>query len=489
MTARIIVALTLSVRSPFLFPGLANSTLGVDLAPLRDEQRRPILPASQLQGVLRERLNELAEAGILITPDEVRELFGAVSPAAEQTVNFDVPLRGCTIPGDLIAQDVPAAECETSRIAIDDIAGAVRTGYLQVVELVAPPGQAVTFRGRAILYWQEADAPRIVNAWQCALRMLPAIGGFKTAGFGEVLPEACSARIVSDTAARPPAALRDGPTRFGLAVTFDRPILVDARRVAENAFAGAATVPGGVFKGALARKLGLLNGEAATQDRFGATLREMVFSHAWPEDSAGEPGGMALPLSLVSVKAADGPVFGDALNLERTRGGELLGPMIACQPAVFQPDWKDAVHQAARTHFGIKAFEPPDELPRTHTAIADTVAEDQSLFTAIGRSAVWRDKPDKARRWLMSVDIAGVADQAQARELLGVLMPGLDGIGRTGATASFDTWDAGAAYPAVAPVLDTGETLFAVVLLTDAVLTDPRTPMTAEQAYAAYWKA
>ncbi|MFX9180974.1 RAMP superfamily CRISPR-associated protein, partial [Acinetobacter baumannii] len=74
----------------------------------------------------------------------------------------------------------------TTRVAINAETGAAKTGALQVVELVAPVGQDVEFTGKAIVRCADGQANRLVNALRRALALIPAIGGLKSAGFGEV---------------------------------------------------------------------------------------------------------------------------------------------------------------------------------------------------------------------------------------------------------------------------------------------------------------
>jgi hypothetical protein len=121
----------------------------------------------------------------------------------------------------------------------------------------------------------------------------------------------------------------------------------------------------------------------------------------------------------------------------------------------------------------------------------DGAAEDQNLYTTIALSHCHDGRPDQPLSFAFSIDIAGVDvnERPRARRLVALLRQGLDGIGRTGARASFDDLPAAARAPAVAPVRGYDD-LFAVVLLTDAVLTDPsRGDRSAEEAYRAYWSA
>ncbi len=474
MTARVTLSLTVTVRSPFLFPGLASGTLGVDAVPLRDESGRALLPATQVQGLLREALNDLAEAAPgVITPAEVERLFGVASPAAGPDSGFDQPKRGRLLLGDLSAEITPAGD--VIRVEIDDVTGAARTGHIQVIEGVAPFGAEIAFRGGAVLFWPEAEAAKITKAIGCALQLIPAIGAFKSAGFGEVVGEATKVIETDRAELRVPARAADPGAQIHLSAVFDRPFLVDARRVADNAFIGAQVVPGAVFKGALARKLELSGANLADYE---SVLAHMVISHAHPENDAGGAGGEALPLSLVAVKTTQGDLrFGDAL---RPAGADTPpGPQIGGQAALFQSDWKPAWPAEAARALKLPGFTPLPMLPRTHTAIgAAGVAADQQLFTTVARSP--------RGRFLLRIDLAGVANDEKAWQLVALLRAGLDGIGRTGASVSFP--DASVKPPdlQVSPAWGHAN-VYAVVLRTDAVLTDPRTHHDADAAYRHYW--
>ena len=107
----------------------------------------------------------------------------------------------------------------------------------------------------------------------------PAIGAVKSAGYGEVVKPAVtlskSTAVVIPTGANAVARRR-------YRVTFDRPILVDAEWIADNAMAGSAIVPGAVFKGALAQML-TYAGEDPRKGDYSGPLSAISFSHAFPE--------------------------------------------------------------------------------------------------------------------------------------------------------------------------------------------------------------
>jgi hypothetical protein len=500
MTDRVVIAVTVAVCSPFLFQALAGGLVGVDAAQLRDEDKNPVLPGTQLQGVLREALGDIAAvAPPVISETEITELFGRGSPEFAETGEYDRPERGRALVGDLVARSMRAGPgarddplpvaVETARIEIDDELGAARTGYLQVVELVAPFGAEVSFTGDIVLFWRAEDSARIIAAIDKALKLIPVIGAFKSAGFGEVLAERSSAALVTSRALTFPAAGTDTQERYGFAATFDRPILVDTDRVTDNAFVGAEIIPGAALKGALARKVELAGGSDALGG-YEAALASLVISHALPADTLGHPAGEPFPLSIVAVAEEKNILFGDALRLAQPDGTprDALGPMIGGEPAWFRPDWKGRYFEAVDKFFSRGDFVAPARLPRTHTAIEDGIAAEGQLYTAIARSTRDPANPKEPQCFLFTIDLCNVDEQqqAKARTLVALLRDGLDGIGRTLASAAFERWPAGDMALTAKPVAE-HPGLFAVVLTTAAVLTDPRTALSARDAYAAYW--
>lgn len=484
MNARHCLTVTVTVRAPFLFPGLATGLFGLDSTQLRDECGQPVLPAAQIQGILREALGDLAAAApAVVGAGDIRNLFGDASVKDSN----DEPIRGRLLLSDLAATGHPLDERRIVRVEIDDALGAAKTGHLHVIEEIARPGRDVEFTGSAILFWPVGDGNRIVGALDKAIRLISAIGAYKSAGFGEVVAKACSV-VVAPSVARAPPAPRGAGMRIGLAAKFDRPILVDAERVVDNAFAGSEIVPGGVFKGALARKVEQMLGSAAVGD-YAAALTSLRFSHAFPEDRCGDPGGAPLPLSTVATKPDAGFKFGDALCLDGIFGlADDRGPRIGAEAALFQLDWKPGWPEAARVDAGLPLYDPRRPLPRTHTAIGPGgVAAEHQLFSTIARSVLCPWDQSSPRRFLLSVDLNDVADKERGEMLVALLLEGLDGIGRTGASVRFDPWPQAALPPPVACVLGRPD-LFAVVLRTPAVLTDPRTELTAMEAYQAYWE-
>lgn len=503
------LSLTLFVRSPFMFRGLDSGAFGIDVACLRDERARPIIPADQIRGVLREALNDLAAAGAGISSSEIDDVFGRESANLDNEASArNLPDRSRIIFGDLHAAGMvldpdarPGAPhsseqtlghaIETARVQIDDVTGAAETGKLQFIELAVPFGAAVRFTGELVLFAPPSETSRWVTLLNRAVALVGSIGAFKSVGFGEVLQRGTQVQqiAVSGVAKVAPPL----PERFTLRVRFDRPILVDAERIADNAFAGREVVPGAVFKGALARHFELA-GRSPEKGDLGAALAALSFSHAFPENvEAGQRDLRPLPLSVVAAlpEGKAKPVVGDALLVPR---GE--GAMIAGRTALFQSDWKGSWFTDALAALGRPQPSHTVGIARTHTKIDSTTgtAEKGALFTTISRPVELDGAP---RTWLLDIDFTGVRPGAGRDEIQAAmaqcLATGLYGMGKTGASARFEVLSETSA-PAIAPIHGTSNE-FALVLETPALMLD-RISVSGEdgwlcepdEAYAAYFR-
>jgi hypothetical protein len=491
--ARIVFGVTLWVRSPFLFRGLSARNFGVDSSQLRDENNRPIIPGDQFRGVLREALCDLAAVGAGIGEPDIDDLFGRASHNEGKDDTSNDPLRGKLLVSDLTAigmvrdpdrgtEEGLGVATETTRIEIDDDLGAARQGMLQVVELVAPFGAAVRFSGEIVAFCPEKTADDLARLLNKAVKLVSAIGAFKSPGFGEVIAERSTIVRAGEprTLALPPRA-RNLSDFLTLRVRFDRPFLVDAEWIAGNAFRGSAVVPGSVFKGALARRLDLAELKSSEGD-VGRALSQLSVSHAFPESKTpGTRGGLPLPLSLVAAEEAHRLHVGDALHVPPGKGA-----MILDQPAIFRTDWKQAWYEREELHGALRRPEvrEPCWIARTHTAIQNGIAKDEALFTSIACSA-------KDSAWLVDIDRGAITDPA-VQECAGLLLTmlledGLDNIGKTGARAFFEHVADTPPYP---EPIEGHANRYAIVLATPALMLDPATVfgVTLHDAYAAYWK-
>lgn len=503
MSRRCEIALSITLVSPFLMQGLSVAALGIDAPALRDGSKSqcPIIPSDQVKGLLRAACVTLADAGVHIDGVKldktlIAHLFGGKSDeTGNNPTQWGEPQRGAVIFNDLTAPSQRSSSF--TRVCIDPETGAAKNGALQTVELVAPLGQRVTFSGIAIARFdaQTMLKPKklsleewLAELLHTAINVIPAVGALKTAGFGRVIKASASCRAEkSGTLGMPnvtAAATDTPPVRERRYVRFDRRLLVDAERVADNVWKGQEIIPGTVFKGALAERLRLAGVDTSEASEYGKALADIRFSHAFPADENGRPVGFALPASLHHYQNSTGTYVACGLSI---KGRDALP---ACaesdhEPAIprFFPDWKAADRQAivAATHW--PSFKPPPPLPRGHTSIGkDYIAKDQELFVDVGIST-------NDRRWCLEIG-QGTASAPVFAEFMALLDQGLDGIGATGAHATFETagsapWD----WPSHLDQARSGDGLWAVTLATPALMfRDPRPGMDPVEQYKAYWK-
>ncbi len=467
---RIELGARITVRSPFLFPGTAAGTYGLDGAAMRDRQGRLMIPQDQIRGVLRHAMMDVAKAapqnGFAAT--DIDKLFGRKSGDAladDPQELSNVPDRGRLLFGDLVASSHYSSG-QAVRVEIDPETLAAKPGHLVVVEQAAPNGLDVMFEGTIILFATDDEAKIWCAALDAATSYVSAIGSMKTAGFGEVsaFDIAEKSRVALLPENRTPIAKE--PRTYKL--TIDRPFLVDSYRVANHAYIGSEVIPGAVIKGLLARKMALCGLEPEKNDG----LTALSISHARVSG-----GATLLPLSLVRA----GDKMGDALQVPLTAGA-----LIGGEVARFRCDWKEAEFKQARDQ--LKMDSSPDlgrdlgRDVRTHVAIShdEGVAEESQLYVT---SAV--DPLDQF--WQVTVDFSKIEDAQVRAELAALLESGLDGMGRTGASVSFEPCDEPSVAGLAKPV-HWRKDAFAVVLESDAVMAGPEDGEDAFAAYATYWQ-
>ncbi len=396
------IGIALTLRSPFLFQGLANAMLGIDAAQLRDEHGRPIIPADQVKGVLRAACDVLAKRAPDLAPGPfIAKLFGRPSPDG----SFDEPDRALLIFGDLAADLAKDLERTATRIEIDDELGSVKSGALQVAELVAPFGMEAEFSGECVLLAEPGiDVAKTVTLLSRAAGLVPAVGAFKSAGFGEVVKrdvhiEARKRRRVSLAPPKPSEVQggRQQPERIAYRVTFDRPVLVDAERVTDNLFVGSNVVPGAAFKGALAGMLKLAGADPECDQRWERALSSLRISHAFPENDDEALSGFRLPASLYAWEDEGKIEFADALLQGLESPEEITGLVVEANGGPAAPlhpvDWKEKYFAAFSQQHRFPASAELTPQPRTHVKIeAETlVAAEQQLFTTVAQGVLRKD--------------------------------------------------------------------------------------------------
>ena len=341
----------------------------------------------------------------------VRYGSGAVDGSKDQSYE---PRTGRLLIADLTA-DPAQKDKAITRVALDHDRGSAKEGMLQFIETPWGYGDIAKFIGEARVRGAvDAETLALLKTrldW--AFKLIPAVGAFKTAGFGRLL---CAKTGGWATLSRPPEA-DDTPSSADGTVTvsatdileaggadFDlhpkEPFVVWPVSFGGNFFAGDTVIPGQVLKAVAARWLsdhGLLAGKEDA-------LARLVFRHARPiSEDASDTLRPVTPLSAYyGVKAGD-DLIGDVLDDER-----LFDYASEEYSMAFQPDWKGVPAEYEHE-------ERPGRVTRTRTAIgAGGVAEDERLFTHAAvdpRGFVWR----------VSVLIPPGSDSKVAREMAELL--------------------------------------------------------------------
>lgn len=426
---------TLTIRSPYLFGGLEPGPDGFDTSASRTSEGLAMIPGDHVRGHARHSLR----AFLGLEAQTIDQLFGSASTARTDGIvsQQDMPNHGRLLFSDMIEvsdKKESPRPFEFPRIQVDDELGVVKPGMLQVIELTAPPGKAVTFQG--IISYLEGNLPTkdVEFLLENCFRAVPAMGGLKSSGFGEVvhpLPEL----EPFDPATNAVIKMNK------LFVSFDRPLLVNTKHAAWNAFESSTIVPGSAIKAAVGRVIG-------SDEKLNRALSKVVISHAFPVFGGDQEADLPTPLAL----AFSGDRYGLVLD------DQSLVELCDDEVPIFEPDWKSDHKQKARELFK----RPSSRLTfqsRGHVAISEAgTAEDGQLF-------VTRHVETNERRWVLSIERNG-ADLDQYRTILKALANGLAGIGRTGAIMS--VVDQADSWPAPVPILG-AQTL--LILETPALLT------------------
>lgn len=478
------------LESPFLSQGLWAHAPGLDSALARDHHGRLIIPGSQLRGVLRQimqgmldqknkkyfqrNLDDWFGKGSGNFLDEPGELAGIENPFW--------PRPGMVGFRDLVCQQEPTNQgAMATRIALDPNTGSVAKGALQVMEMPFPYGAEVPFLGEVVFYGEDAEAAQFWEAAGLALCFVSALGGVKSAGFGNLaremrlLPSHPEPTKLIDFSA-PPSARH--PERMALELELHDPFLVDAELIGENIFQGNWIIPGAVIKGSLARALELYGMSEDMKE----ALSQVLFSHAFPVKTGTGEGVRPRRIPFSAIECG-----GRLYDCFWQDDKKLLGKME--QAIAYPVDWKSPSWRTAGRIMGWPS--PPDYHVRTRTAInsAREVAEEGRLFS-------YRAVVPEGLRWRLVLD-KGTADDVLYSKIVQAILSGLHFLGKTEARASCrEVWD---------PIIETlpkprevggGELLWRVILQTPALMfatarcVKPVTqdPPEAMELYQDYWQ-
>ncbi|MCB1429861.1 MAG: hypothetical protein KDJ66_12180, partial [Nitratireductor sp.] len=324
--------------SPFLSVGLAAPAFGLDVTQLRDVSGRPIFPAGQIRGVIRNGLEVLIKHG-----------FAGAKPVLAMFGDMDNEASGEGEPGRIRFRDLRATEPEepqsNTRIRINETTGAVEQGHLLVTEIAWPIGKHVSFAGKVAFFAASLEnAKTIRDVLEKAVMLVQSIGAFKTSGFGRIEKRELGApELLIDLGAAPtplPAA-----TRYKCSFMLDGALLVDTSRPEHNVLRTDTVISGAVLKGALAAMIcdatAGEEGKSILTGSLGDALSKAVFG---PARATPAP----IPASILQAGDFNDPEKNcDAVDAtgvpvsDFSPGGTRRQSFIAW-PAAFSPDFKSA---------------------------------------------------------------------------------------------------------------------------------------------------
>jgi hypothetical protein len=341
--------LSLTLAGPLVSAGLEARALGVDVSQLRDHRGRIVLPGTLVRGMAKQVLREIADDPTSpLDKQTVERWFGRESanaqrpPFAPDACPWE-PQRGYIRFDDLRTDsDAGRDSAATTRIAVDAATGSVKRGHLLVVEMPFGFGERVTFEGDIRIRSDCPDRAQLVQMLSAALKLIPALGAFKTAGFGRVVDVQLgeAGAPAGEQAAASDVELLPDADHIDLVLEFEDPFLVFSRGLGGNLFESADFVPGGVIKAAFAEKLRSLG----RYSDFESVLASVVIRHALPEKV--EPGdavrrrARAIPLSAYVIYLT-----------EREHYDDLIDPAAEVSSlglVEFAPDWKETPEEVTR---------------------------------------------------------------------------------------------------------------------------------------------
>lgn len=469
--------LRIEMEGPVLTTGLGTPAYGIDTGFQRSLDGKFMLPGTLVKGVVRHMLHAMAEAAPdLLSGATLVRWFGRGSGDARDYDRPGVdkslaPCRSIVHFGDFRLEKETAVRL--TRIAVEAETGNVRRGMLQILETPVGYGETAAFVGTlAIAGADEAESAEAVRWIEKALRLVPAIGSAKSAGFGRIT--AVRSEMVTGPEDKRPAAtaaVRDGD-RVGYVLQFEEPLLVASQAISGNLFKSSEEIPGGVVKGALARVI-----EAAGRmPELETALDRIVIRHAKPVlVKSGDPlrseRPRTIPLSLFAlVTFADGkPKLNEILDASEY-GVLPDDDYYAAEraTALFAPDWKPDSEAVGAVRRQLNHTADLKHEVRTRTAIdasgTGTAATSQ-LFSRIAldpRGHVWVGEIAR-----------GNADEAAFVAILQLMEGRLPRIGKTGATATVTFVKPATAAATQPRDAKPGRALWRIVLETDALLHGP----------------
>lgn len=486
----------LTLRAPILTRSSVAAGFGMDAPAARNHRGRLYLPDTLIKGCLLESLQDIGEDSGL-DEDARNRLFGQGSPEG----SYDASKRGILEFSDLETEAEEDGDIGY-RIRIDDERGAVDSGALQIFEMPFKPGRKIPFSGTIRAVASSEEIEKIQAALMFGFRWIPALGGERGVGFGEVI--AVDVKKISETP--PPSPSSESATAMVFAIRPLEPFCISMHTPIGNLFDSESTISGAVIKGTIANTLNRWMGKEPEKPldgclpppwtELGANFDKIRISHAFPADRNADDAidPLARPVyPPLSTVTCGGKIYDVALKkdpgLIACKDGRYLSP-------TFKADWKSKDESMVWEGFGWPESIFSDRDMRVHTAMDPTRrrAKDEALF------AIRRVIPDEME-WIGRIDLDQVPQEDQpkvASQLKAILESGLIGLGKTKVRADVSVKEANPrTNDTLSPVVDTdGKRKWIVALQTPAVMADPKN-LTSESnsrelqlkaAYDSYWE-
>lgn len=519
-------SISLLVRGPLLIHASEAGPWGIDAIAMRDSEGFLIIPGDQLQGKVREAMEEL---GIETTnTGRSEELNSSLQRSDEssqkyvdsQEDNLNAPASRYPIQFSDLLSKVRYERLggnTVTQVKMDSESGATDSGMLRVLDCPIKAGKLEEFVGHLRFFAENETAAREhFDRIRTALRWIISFGSQKTVGFGRLteiqVPESGTVETFEPVAINIPTDCQ----QFVVDFTFSDPVCVPDGLANGNLYETRQEIPGEALRGSV---VGLLHRVLGTDplaldfpqsvlgtgpykdlcrwfSRIRITMarpveRSVVTQHAAP-DTAVIPG--IVPKSLGSIS----DTFHDFASMSADNEKSLCANSA---PAYF-PDWKSSDWIKVRESY--KICHVPTEL-RVRTAIdsGKRSARSGNLFAYQSlrpAGKAWRSivsfdrRPDTLRGIPTHDDCTAAISQ-----LLWLLNTGWLSVSKTKARGQGSVVNAGK-FPDEIPATDLdGDHVYVIVLRGPALMIDPRRCVDSsgcmkslgeiDALYADYWNA
>ena len=347
MNLRTEYRLDLIFSGPLISQAAGTLEFGVDTA-MQRYREQPVINGSLVKGNIRSTLEEFSELLDHSLDENILRWFGPKTNNQDEKdttpEQHNYLSRRATVDFDCFwsLQSVDVSQdsgIKRTRIAMGDTPGKVNEGSLQVIEDCFPTGtQPVTFGGKLIIRFRRNGDKREFIEWLGkALDYIPAMGSFKGIGFGKLeswklIESNCKK---SDSVKLP--SLPTGVTRFGIAISIDRPFCLGRPRTpGSNRIVSEEAINGNVIKALIAQEYG--NDSRKLNESL--CFDDLIISQALPSDKSTPHRRAPIPLSLA--------LMGDTIVDMSSASAEPETSDFPQTPA-FQPDWKPAQERFINT--------------------------------------------------------------------------------------------------------------------------------------------